>query len=100
MDCAPDYHYYTSDIGRMWPVNGRYSDVQRELYGFVVAYHKAFLDLIRPGVTAEQITAEAAERMRGVVERDALVETGLRAGRTRCPEVGVSHDASGRHGGA
>jgi len=47
----------------------RYSEVQRELYGFVVAYHKVFLDLIRPGVTAEQITAEAAERMRGVVER-------------------------------
>jgi len=69
VDCAPDYHYYTSDIGRMWPVNGRYSAVQRELYGFVVEYHKAFLDLIRPGVTAEQITDEAAERMRGVVER-------------------------------
>ena len=69
VDCAPDYHYYTSDIGRMWPVNGRYSDVQRELVGFVVAYHKVFLDLIRPGVIAEQITAEAAERMRGVVER-------------------------------
>jgi Xaa-Pro aminopeptidase len=68
VDCAPDYHYYTSDIGRMWPVNGRYSDVQRELYGFVVEYHKAFLELIRPGVTAEQITAEAAERMRAVVE--------------------------------
>jgi Xaa-Pro aminopeptidase len=69
VDCAPDYRYYTSDIGRMWPVNGRYSAVQRELYGFVVEYHKVFLDLIRPGVTAEQITAEAAERMRGVVER-------------------------------
>jgi Xaa-Pro aminopeptidase len=25
MDCAPDVNYYTSDIGRMWPVNGRYS---------------------------------------------------------------------------
>ena len=25
MDFAPDYRYYTSDIGRMWPVNGRFS---------------------------------------------------------------------------
>ncbi len=66
----------------MWPVNGRYSDVQRELYGFVVAYHKMFLDLIRPGVTAEQITAEAAKRMRGVVEAYALAgsATSLRQG--------------------
>jgi Xaa-Pro aminopeptidase len=69
VDSAPDYHHYTSDIGRMWPVNGRYADAQRELYSFVVAYHKTFLDLIRPGVTAEQITGEAAERMKGVIER-------------------------------
>jgi len=68
-DCAPDYRYYTSDIGRMWPVNGHYSDVQRELYGFIVEYHKTFLDLIRPNVAPEQILDEAAERMRAVVDR-------------------------------
>jgi Xaa-Pro aminopeptidase len=61
-DCAPDYRYYTSDIGRMWPVNGHYSDVQRELYGFIVEYHKTFLDLIRPNVAPEQILDEAAVR--------------------------------------
>ena len=55
VDCAPDYCYYTSDIGRMWPVNGRYSPVQRELYGFMVEYHKVLLRLIRPGVTDAQI---------------------------------------------
>jgi Xaa-Pro aminopeptidase len=72
VDCAPDYHYYTSDIGRIWPVNGRYSDVQRELYGFVVQYHKAFLDVVRPHVTPEQIMDEAAERMRAVLERSSF----------------------------
>jgi len=25
IDCAPDYQYYTSDITRMWPVNGKYT---------------------------------------------------------------------------
>ena len=68
VDCAPDYHYYTSDIGRMWPVNGRYTDVQRELYGFMVEYHKTFLRLLRPGVTAEQITAEASSEMKKVAD--------------------------------
>jgi Xaa-Pro aminopeptidase len=72
VDAAPDYHYYTSDIGRMWPVNGRYTDAQRELYGLMVEYHKTFLALVRPGVTAEQITSEAAERMRGLIERTAF----------------------------
>ena len=67
-DCAPDYHYYTSDIGRMWPVNGRYSDIQRELYGFIVEYHKVLLDVIRPGVHPDEIAAQAASRMTTVVD--------------------------------
>ena len=25
MDYAPDYRYYVSDIGRVWPVNGKYT---------------------------------------------------------------------------
>ena len=62
MDTAPDYRYYTSDIGRMFPVNGTYTAWQRDLYGFVVDYHKILLSCIRPGVTADQIMAEAAER--------------------------------------
>ena len=69
MDCAPDYGNYTSDIGRMWPVNGKYSAWQRELYGFIVEYHKVLLKLIRPGVLASQIMEEAAGEMKKVVER-------------------------------
>lgn len=72
VDCAPDYRYYTSDIGRMWPVNGRYSARQRELYGFIVRYHMTFLELIRPGVTPEQILEEAAARMEEVIAQTAF----------------------------
>jgi Xaa-Pro aminopeptidase len=68
MDYAPDYHYYTSDIGRMWPVNGTYAPWQRELYGFMVQYHEQLLARIRPGVTADTILDEAAAAMRKVVE--------------------------------
>ena len=69
VDCAPDYHYYTSDIGRMWPVNGQYSPVQRELYGFMVQYHKVLLNLIRPGRTDTEIQQEAAGEMRKLIEK-------------------------------
>jgi Xaa-Pro aminopeptidase len=64
LDYAPDYNYYTSDIGRMWPVNGRYSDWQRELYGFVLAYHHELLARIRPGAIPSEILADAAGAMR------------------------------------
>ncbi len=69
MDAAPDLGYYTSDIGRMWPVNGVYAEWQRELYGFALEYHKTLLARIRPGVTADQILTEAAAEMAKVVER-------------------------------
>jgi Xaa-Pro aminopeptidase len=68
MDYAPDVGYYTSDIGRMWPVNGRYAPWQRELYGFMVEYHKVLLGLIRPGVTARQILDEGAQQMSPTIE--------------------------------
>lgn len=63
MDYAPDYHYYTSDVARMWPVNGTFSPVQRELYGFILAYYKTLLQHIRPGVTPEQVMDECAAEM-------------------------------------
>jgi len=50
MDYAPDVNGYTSDIGRMWPVDGSYSPVQGELYGFVVEYQKILLKTIRPSM--------------------------------------------------
>jgi Xaa-Pro aminopeptidase len=63
-DYAPDLGNYTNDIGRMWPVNGRFDREQREVYGFVVEYHKVLLSLIRSGRKAEEILREGAERMR------------------------------------
>lgn len=74
VDCGPDYRYYASDITRMWPVDGRYDDVQRQLYGFMVAYHEALLRLLRPGVTPEQVRDEAAAEMAEVVKRTAWIK--------------------------
>ena len=67
-DHAPDYGYYTSDIGRMWPVSGKYNKLQRELYGFVVEYHKALLARIKPGLTADQIHKATAKAMEPVID--------------------------------
>ena len=64
MDYAPECDGYTSDIGRMWPVNKKYSTVQRELYGFVVEYHKVLLNTIRPHVLTSDLAREAAEAIR------------------------------------
>ena len=62
MDYAPDVGYYTSDVTRMWPVDGRFNAWQRDLYGFYLAYYTAILDAIRPG-DVNAIMADAATTM-------------------------------------
>ncbi len=69
MDYAPDYRYYVSDIGRMWPVNGKYAPWQRELLQFVLEYRNAVMTRIRPGVTTQAVLAEAAKAMEPVFAR-------------------------------
>lgn len=78
LDCAPDYRYYTSDIGRMWPVNGVFDPAQRALYGYVLAYHREVLRQIRPGRLREEIHEEAATRMRPLFEGWSFVSEGQR----------------------
>ncbi len=63
MDCGPDLRHYTSDIARLWPVNGVFGDWHRRVYGFIVEYHKALLSQIRPGAMADDIYAESARLM-------------------------------------
>ena len=69
MDYAPDYRYYVSDIGRMWPVGGTYAPWQRELLQFVLEWRNAILPRIRPGVTTDAILTEARAAMEPVVAR-------------------------------
>lgn len=68
MDHAPDYRYYTSDISRMWPVSGVFTDDQRKLYTFIVRYSEALLRRLQPGVTPDQVMDGAAEEMAPVIE--------------------------------
>lgn len=88
MDYAPDYKYYVSDIGRMWPVNGTYSPLQREILGIVLAYYKEILKRIRPGVTARQIMDEAAVAMEPVLENWDFSKSIYEAAARRMVETG------------
>lgn len=68
MDYAPDFAYYTSDIARMWPVNGRFSAAQRTLYGFIVRYHRALLARVRPGALPDPLMDDVAREMAEVID--------------------------------
>lgn len=63
MDFAPDYHYYTSDVTRIWPVNGKFNEKQRELYGFYVGAYESILASIKPAVPLGTIMKNAIAEM-------------------------------------
>lgn len=69
MDFAPDYGYYTSDVARMWPVNGKFSPMQREILQFILEYRNTVMKRIRPGVTTKTILDEARAAMEPIFQR-------------------------------
>lgn len=49
-DLGAEYGYYSSDVSRTFPVNGKYSDRQKELYGIVREAMDVAREKMRPGV--------------------------------------------------
>ena len=49
IDAGCEYQGYASDITRTFPVNGRFSGPQRDVYALVLASQLACLDAIKPG---------------------------------------------------
>lgn len=97
MDYAPDYGYYMSDLTRMMPVDGRFSDEHRALYGFYEVAYRAILDHIRPGATPNQIKAEAVRDMREALAGWTFVEPHHRAAAQAFVD-GYASSARGEYG--
>ncbi|HLT30211.1 MAG TPA: aminopeptidase P family protein [Myxococcaceae bacterium] len=76
---------WATDVTRTWPVNGRFSPTQRELYELVLASQKAAIDRCRPGVRYRDVHLTAARVLaQGLVDLgvlkgsvDGLVEDGV-----------------------
>jgi Xaa-Pro aminopeptidase len=76
VDAGCEYHYYTADVTRTWPVNGRFSPAQRAVYEIVLAAQEAAIDRARVGVPYREMH-DAAVR----VLTQGLVDLGILDGR-------------------
>jgi Xaa-Pro aminopeptidase len=61
IDVGPDYDYYDIDITVSYPVNGKFTPRQREVYEACNAVHEACMKVYRPGLTREQCRQEVRE---------------------------------------
>lgn len=77
VDAGAEYKGYASDITRTYPINGRYSKPQREIYDLVLKAQMACVELVRPGVTHDQLKQHSIE-----VLTEGMVELGLLEGKT------------------
>jgi Xaa-Pro aminopeptidase len=61
IDVGPDYGYYDIDITVSYPVNGKFTPRQKEVYEACNAVHEACLKVYRPGLTLEECRQEVQE---------------------------------------
>ena len=61
IDGGPDFHYYDIDITVSYPVNGKFTPRQREIYEACNAIHEACMKVYRPGLDSKQLGDEVAE---------------------------------------
>lgn len=55
IDAGCEYQMYASDITRTFPVNGKFSDAQREVYEMVLGVQLKVIEHIKPGITKSEL---------------------------------------------
>src|SRR5262249_29066040 len=54
IDAGCEYDFYASDVTRTFPIGARFSPLQRDLYGIVLAAQLKAIETIRPGVKFDE----------------------------------------------
>lgn len=75
IDAGAEYKGYASDITRTFPINGRYTKAQREIYDLVLKTQMSCVEMVRPGVTHDQLKQHSIEML-----TEGMVELGLLKG--------------------
>lgn len=74
VDAGAEYKGYASDITRTFPVNGRYTAAQRDIYDLVLATQVDCVKRARPGVTMDELKNHSIEMLTEGMVRLGLLE--------------------------
>lgn len=77
IDAGAEYQVYASDITRTFPVNGRFSPAQREIYDVVLDVQLKCIEYTRPGNTVKGRQEYSIELL-----TEGMVKLGLLKGKT------------------
>ncbi|XP_067089086.1 xaa-Pro aminopeptidase 3 [Osmerus mordax] len=91
LDGGCEYFGYVSDVTRTWPVNGKFSPAQVELYEAVLEVQRTCLSLCSPGVSLDHIYSTMLALLGRQLRRLGLVRTStsdadaVKAAKKYCP---------------
>ena len=61
VDCGAQYGWYCGDITRTFPVNGKYTPLQKQIYDIVLEGQRRVIETIRPGVKFSRLNETLKE---------------------------------------
>ncbi len=74
VDAGAEYKGYASDITRTYPVNGKFTKPQREIYDLVLEAQMSCVEMVRPGVTHEELKSHSIEVLTAGMVRVGLLK--------------------------
>jgi Xaa-Pro aminopeptidase len=78
IDAGAEYRGYASDITRTFPVNGRFTEAQRDIYDLVLETQTACIERVRPGASVDDLKNYSIELL-----TEGMVRLGLLKGETK-----------------
>jgi Xaa-Pro aminopeptidase len=78
MDAGCDFHGYVSDITRTWPIGGKFTEPQREVYEHVLEAHQKCLELCVEGATLRDIHKTSVTLLSRALSKLGIVQKSTR----------------------
>ncbi len=80
-DLGAEWEYYAADVSRVYPVNGRFTKRQKELYNIVLEANKDTLSKMVPGYPHEEISANGKRIITEGLKRLGLIKDDSEVGK-------------------
>lgn len=74
IDLGATYKYYNADISRTFPVNGKFSDRQKQLYNIVLEGQRKVIEAIKPGLPFKRLNEILLEHYEEELTKIGLIK--------------------------
>lgn len=73
VDAGGEYEYYSADITRTYPVNGKFNEDQKRVYQKVLDLQKVLINMTTPGTTVADLNKKAATGLTEIMVDEKLL---------------------------